>query len=41
MAHGNFHHINVTSPKEEYMDDNDETEELMKLLDAPVMYPSS
>ena len=41
MAHSDFHHIYVTSPKEEDMGDDDETEELMKLLDAPVMFPSS
>ena len=36
-----IYHIYVTSPKEKDMGYNDETEELVKLLDAPVMDPGS
>ena len=41
IAHCVFYHIYVTSPKEKDMGYNDETEELVKLLDAPVMDPGS
>ena len=41
IAHCDLYHINFTSPKEKDMGYNDETEELVKLLDAPVMDPGS
>ena len=36
-----LYHVDVSSPEEQYMSDDDETKELVKLPSAPVMDPGA